>query len=192
MGSAAGTSIPFFLAHLTPELIGLENEYSRILVDQGWFGLAGWLALLGWLYARPPPARPPAPWRLGVVLMYSVTLACWATAFIGTGMLASIPGTFFLLTQMGVLVTVRDQERYPRRSPVAPRTRPISRLRLPSWPPVGTRAIGFATAKELFNHGTLGKPRKNSSAPFPCPSATSVVRNFSHIGRARSGNDRGF
>ena len=47
MGSAVGTSIPFFLAHLAPEQIGLENEYSRILVDQGWFGLGGWLALLG-------------------------------------------------------------------------------------------------------------------------------------------------
>ena len=130
MGSAVGTSIPFFLAHLAPEPIGLENEYSRILVDQGWFGLGGWLAFLGWLYARPPPARPPAPWGLGVVFMYSVTLACWATAFIGTGILTSIPGTFLLLTQMGVLVSSATRERSPRRSPVAPRTWPISRLRL--------------------------------------------------------------
>ena len=113
MGSAVGTSIPFFLAHLAPEPIGLENEYSRILVDQGWFGLAGWLALLGWLYACLPPARPPAPWGLGVVFMYSVTLACWATAFIGTGILTSIPGTFLLLTQMGVLVCVRNQGAVP-------------------------------------------------------------------------------
>ena len=109
MGSAVGTSIPFFLAHLAPEQIGLENEYSRILVDQGWFGLGGWLAFLVWLFVLPPLARPPAPWRLGVVFMYSLTLACWATAFIGTGSLASIPGTFLLLTQMGVLVCVRNQ-----------------------------------------------------------------------------------
>src|SRR5271157_1261810 len=113
MGSAVGTSTPFFLAHLAPEPIGLENEYSRILVDQGWFGLAGWLAFLVWLFVRPPPARPPAPWRLGAVFMYSVTLACWATAFIGAGILTSIPGTFLLLTQMGVLVAVRYQGTVP-------------------------------------------------------------------------------
>ena len=130
MGSAVGTSIPFFLAHLAPEPIGLENEYSRILVDQGWFGLAGWLALLGWLYVRPPSARPPAPWRLGVVFMYSLTLACWATAFIGTGILTSIPGTFLLLTQMGVLVCVRNQGAVPEAVSPDTETRPISRLRL--------------------------------------------------------------
>jgi len=108
MGSAAGNSIPFFLADLAPVQIGAENEYSRILVDQGWFGLGGWLTLIGWLYARPPRARPPVPWRLGVVLMYSLTLSSWMTAFIGTGLLASIPATFLMLTQMGVLITVRN------------------------------------------------------------------------------------
>ena len=113
MGSAVGTSIPFFLAHLAPEQIGLENEYSRILVDQGWFGLAGWLAFLVWLFVRPPLARPPAPWGLGVVFMYSLTLACWASAFTGAGILTSIPGTFLLLTQMGVLVCVRNQGAVP-------------------------------------------------------------------------------
>jgi hypothetical protein len=45
--------------------------------------------------------------------MYSLTLACWATAFVGTGILTSIPGTFFLLTQMGVLVSVRNQGAVP-------------------------------------------------------------------------------
>jgi len=113
LGSAAGTSIPFFLAHLAPEQIGLENEYSRILVDQGWFGLAGWLALLAWLYARPPTGRSRPPWWLGVVLMYSLTFTCWATAFIGTGILASIPGTFMLLAEMGVLIGVRARGAVP-------------------------------------------------------------------------------
>jgi len=113
LGSAVGTSIPFFLADLAPEQIGMENEYSRILVDQGWFGLGGWLALLGCLYGRPPLARPPAHWRLGVVFMYSLTLAFWMTAFIGTGILTSIPGTFLLLTQMGILVVVRNEGAVP-------------------------------------------------------------------------------
>ncbi|MBV8265110.1 MAG: hypothetical protein JO252_02060 [Planctomycetaceae bacterium] len=107
MGSSVGTSIPYFLADVAPEQIGLENEFSRILVDQGWVGLGGWLAFVGWLCVRPPPARTPAPWRLGVVFMYSLTLASWVTAFIGAGMLSSVPGSVLLLTQMGVLVAVR-------------------------------------------------------------------------------------
>jgi hypothetical protein len=113
MGSSQGTSIPFFLADLAPERIGLENEYCRILVDQGWVGLVGWLAFLVWLYVHPPSSRPAAPWRLGVVLMYSLTLSSWMVAFIGFGMLTSIPGSVLLLTQMGVLVGVRYQRAVP-------------------------------------------------------------------------------
>jgi hypothetical protein len=113
MGSAAGTSIPFFLAELAPQQIGMENEFSRILVDQGWLGLAGWLGFLVWLYSRPPSARSRSPWWLGVVLMYSLTLVCWATAFIGTGILTAVPGTFLLMTQMGLLIAVRYQGAIP-------------------------------------------------------------------------------
>lgn len=116
MGSSVGTSIPFFLAELAPEPIGLENEYSRILVDQGWVGLGGWLAFVGWLFLRPPPPRPPAPWRLGRVLMYSLCLGSWLTAFIGTGLLSSIPGTALLLTQMGILAADRRPGN-PKRAP---------------------------------------------------------------------------
>ncbi len=126
MGSSSGTSIPYFLADVAPEPIGLENEYSRILVDQGWVGLGGWLAFLVWLFVRPPPARPAVPWRLGVVMMYSLALACWVTAFIGAGMLSSVPGTVILLTQMGVLVAVRYQGTVPEA--VSPGTEDLADL----------------------------------------------------------------
>ena len=72
MGSAFGTSIPYFLADPTPTAIGLENEYSRILVDQGLVGLGLWLAFLVWLLHRPPPFRLDVPWGLGVVFMYAL------------------------------------------------------------------------------------------------------------------------
>lgn len=107
MGSAAGTSIPYFLADRAPAAVGLENEYSHILVDQGWIGLVAWLAFLGWLFGRPPAPRLDARWGLGVVLMYALVLVTWATAFIGAGTLTSVPGAVLLLTQMGVLVRVR-------------------------------------------------------------------------------------
>ena len=108
MGSSVGTSIPFFLADRVPRAIGLENEYSRILVDQGLPGLGLWLAFLAWLLHRPPPLRLGTPWGLGVILMYALVVTNWATAFIGAGTLSSIPGSVLLLTQMGVLCRVRE------------------------------------------------------------------------------------
>jgi hypothetical protein len=107
MGSSYGTSIPFFLAAYAPRGIGLENEYSRILVDQGLVGLGLWLAFLAWVFTRPPPVRFRAPWGGGVVLMFALALAVWGTAFLGAGVLSSIPGSVLLLAQVGVLLRVR-------------------------------------------------------------------------------------
>ena len=108
MGSSFGTSIPFFLADRAPEAVGLENEYSRIQVDQGLIGLGLWVMFLVWLLFRPPPLRLDVPWGMGVVFMYALVLTNWLTAFIGSGTLSSIPGSVLLLAQMGVLVRVRE------------------------------------------------------------------------------------
>jgi hypothetical protein len=108
MGSSFGTSIPFFLAERAPVAVGLENEYSRIQVDQGLVGLGLWLAFLVWLLHRPPPLRLDVPWGLAAVLMFALVMANWLTAFIGTGTLSSVPASVLMLTQMGVLVRMRE------------------------------------------------------------------------------------
>jgi hypothetical protein len=108
MGSSFGTSIPYFLADRAPVAIGLENEYSRILIDQGLVGLALWITFLIWLLHRPPPVRLDVPWGMGVALMFALVLTNWLTAFLGAGTLSSVPGSVLLLTQMGVLVRVRE------------------------------------------------------------------------------------
>lgn len=118
MGSSVGTSIPFFLADRAPEQVGLENEFSRITVDQGWVGLGLWLAFLMWLLSRPPHARFATPWQLGRVLMYALVLSSWATAFIGTGALSAIPQSVLMLIQVGVLAASRERPTVP-----APMTR---------------------------------------------------------------------
>jgi hypothetical protein len=122
MGSSVGTSIPFFLADRAPKTVGLENEYSRILVDQGWVGLALWVTFLVWLYIRPPAARLKARWGLGILLMYSLTVTNWATAFIGSGTMSAIPMSILLLTQMGILVRVRSYNDHS-----ASQTKPVAR-----------------------------------------------------------------
>ena len=111
MGSSYGTSIPFFLARYAPRAIGLENEYSRIMVDQGLVGLGLWLAFLVWMLHRPPPVRFRVPWGLGVVMMYALVLVIWCTAFTGAGTLSAVPASVLLLVQMGVLLRVREVTR---------------------------------------------------------------------------------
>ena len=114
MGSSVGTSIPFFLADRAPQAIGLENEYGRILVDQGLVGLALWLGFLVWLLHSPPPLRLAAPWGLGALIMFALCLTNWGTAFIGSGTLSSIPGSVLMLVQMGILVNARTLTAAPR------------------------------------------------------------------------------
>jgi hypothetical protein len=46
---------------------------------------------------------------LGKVIMYSLLLATWGTAFIGTGILATVPASVIMLAQMGVLAGDRGR-----------------------------------------------------------------------------------
>lgn len=117
LGSAYGTSIPYFLADRAPQAIGLENEFSRLLVDQGWLGVGLWLGFLLWLLGRPPPLRLEASFGLAVVFMHALVLVSWATAFIGTGLLSSVPGSVLMLAQMGVLARVREVQTAWRNRP---------------------------------------------------------------------------
>jgi hypothetical protein len=114
LGSAAGTSIPYFLQDLVGTQIGLENEYSRIAIEQSPIGLLIWLGFIVWVVTRRRPPFSPN-WVLGVNIMRAFVLASWATAFIGTGMLTAVPGTALLLLQMGIL----GQSRLPGPRPAA-------------------------------------------------------------------------
>jgi hypothetical protein len=106
LGSAAGTSIPFFLMDLARPQYGLENEFARIAMEQGIIGLLLWLLFLGWLFTRLPPRRREGS-LMAERMMWATVLVMWGTADIGTGMLSSIPGTAFLLLWMGVVVGTR-------------------------------------------------------------------------------------
>jgi hypothetical protein len=108
-GLGSASSVPYFLADRAPRPIALENEYSRIQVEEGWVGLAAWLAFLGWLFSRRPRALLAAPWQLGAIFMYAFALTAWATAAIGTGLTTAIPGTVLLFVQMGVLIQIRER-----------------------------------------------------------------------------------
>jgi hypothetical protein len=112
LGSASGTSIPYFLQHLAGAQIGLENEYARIALELSPVGLLIWVGFIMWtiLRRRPPVSRH---WALGAKIMRAFVLVSWATAFIGTGMLTAIPGTALLLLQMGILGRSRPPKPMP-------------------------------------------------------------------------------
>src|SRR5207253_4063952 len=75
---------------------------SRIGIEQGLVGLGLWIAFLGWFFMRTAIYRGPS-----VGLHYSLTafylLLMWGFAWLGAGMLTSIPCTAMLLFQMGWL-----------------------------------------------------------------------------------------
>ena len=122
MGSSVGTSIPSFLAAYAPQPIGMENEMSRILIDQGWMGLGLWIGFVAWV-CSPPAARQGRHWPLLILGSYSLVVAIWLTAFIGTGTLSSIPGSAILMLMMGTIV--RGKSEPLRRSSPNPLTPPL-------------------------------------------------------------------
>jgi hypothetical protein len=95
-----GTSIPFFLAHLIRDPVGMENEYSRIVLEQGWPGLLLWVGFILWVLGRYPTNRGDS-WLLGKRLIWMTGIASFLLSLIGTGMLTSVPQTAMLLIGIG-------------------------------------------------------------------------------------------
>ncbi|MBV8359246.1 MAG: O-antigen ligase family protein [Deltaproteobacteria bacterium] len=95
-----GTSLPYFLQDRLSDPVGLENEYARIMAEQGIPGLLLWLGFIVWLAMRPP-APGSNPWYKGKSLARLFCLISFVTAPIGLGMLDAIPGTEMLLMLAG-------------------------------------------------------------------------------------------
>lgn len=96
-----GTSMPYFLAsEVSPPSYYMENEYARIVLEQGVLGLCLWLAFIVWLFTRPHIRRSD-PWHVGRRLTWVACAAFFATGMIGKGLLTSIPGTALMLLGAG-------------------------------------------------------------------------------------------
>jgi hypothetical protein len=100
---AGGTSLPYFIQQLLPSSVIMENEYARILLEQGLPGLLFFLAFFAWFLTRPIQKDDPA--RMGKTLLWFITAITFSTAFIGIGMMSSIPGTAMMLLGLGYCVT---------------------------------------------------------------------------------------
>ena len=95
-----GTSIPYFLRDRLRNPVAIENEYGRILLETGIPGLCLWVGFILVTLASAPSERA-GPWRSGWRLARVTTALSFGTAFMGTGLLTSIPGTALLLFMTG-------------------------------------------------------------------------------------------
>jgi hypothetical protein len=100
---AGGTSLPFFVQQLLTNAVMMENEYARILLEQGLPGLLFFLGFVAWFATRPIQRDDPS--RMSKTLLWFIIAITFSTAFIGIGMMSSIPGTAMLLLGLGYCVT---------------------------------------------------------------------------------------
>jgi len=95
-----GTSIPYFLQDRLRNQVAIENEYGRIMLEEGIPGLLIWIAFIVWVMLSPLP-RKNNPWRLALRLSRMYLFISFSTAIMGSGMLNSVPGTALLLMLVG-------------------------------------------------------------------------------------------
>ena len=110
-----GTSIPYFLQGLVRNPISMENEYARILSEQGVIGLLLWIGFLVWFFSRFKAVFGKGPWATGRRLILVLTISELITGLIGTGMLTAIPGTAMLLLGIGFVATPMRSEATEKR-----------------------------------------------------------------------------
>jgi hypothetical protein len=104
-----GTSIPYFLQDRVRNVVAIENEYARILLEQGIPGLLVWMAFLCWVFTRQ--ANPPGQaWFLARRLGWAWCVGAFATGLLGTGLLTSIPATALLLLTVGWIAVPESRE----------------------------------------------------------------------------------
>ena len=96
-----GTSIPYFLEGQVRNPIGMENEYTRILAEQGVIGICLWVAFLVWFISRAKVAFASGAWATSRRILWCLTAVGFGTAWIGTGLLTSIPGTVLIMIGAG-------------------------------------------------------------------------------------------
>ena len=106
-----GTSVPYFLQGQVRNPVQMENEYARILAEQGLIGLALWLAFVAWFLTRFVVAFQKVPWSGSRRMIWCLGAFSLSTAWIGVGMLTAIPGTVLGMLGMGWVATAQPLTR---------------------------------------------------------------------------------
>jgi hypothetical protein len=104
-----GTSLPYFMESRVRNLVAIENEYGRILLEQGLPGLMLWVGFILWFLRRSWPEAK-GKWYLGQRMLWTAIAASFVDGLLGTGLLTSIPYTSVLLLGIGWLVGQRREQ----------------------------------------------------------------------------------
>jgi hypothetical protein len=120
-----GTSVPAFLMDRLIDPVFYENEYARILLEQGLIGLGLWVAFLLAVIFRTSKKEQPEYNQFKWVAWCSV-ICFFSGAFLGVGTLNSVPNTTILLLTVGWISQnkVGQEERGPVRRPFVRQLRP--------------------------------------------------------------------
>jgi hypothetical protein len=101
--AGGGTSIPYFLQSRIYNPVEMENEYSRILSEQGWLGLGLWLFFIAAI-VRLGPGKAEDVTGAGRLLAWLYVMLSFCIGMIGVGLMTSIPQTAFFLLLCGWLL----------------------------------------------------------------------------------------
>jgi hypothetical protein len=95
-----GTSIPYFLASQVNRPVEVENDYCRILLEQGIVGLLLWVGFVFW-FVTNRVAFVKDDWLPGRRMAWYLCILSFLIGAIGLGMLSSIPNSFMFLLAVG-------------------------------------------------------------------------------------------
>ena len=98
-----GTSVPYFLQNRIRNVVVMENEYARILLELGIPGLCMWVLFIGWIFTRGQIKKTDM-FYVGRRLAYVACACAFATGLIGTGLFTSVPSTAIVLLLTGWIV----------------------------------------------------------------------------------------
>lgn len=112
-----GTSIPYFLKERLSDPVLMENEYARIMLEQGIMGLVIWIMFILWLLTRKGVGSSDS-WYLGRRLARVSCILYFAIGLTGLGLLTSIPQTSLFLILVG---WVGARQSKPETAMAAPR-----------------------------------------------------------------------
>jgi len=95
-----GTSIPYFLASQVNRPVWVENEYCRILLEEGVVGLLLWLGfVVFFIFNRRGFVKD--QWFPGRRMAWYLCILNFGTGLIGVGMLTSVPGSLLFMLLLG-------------------------------------------------------------------------------------------
>jgi hypothetical protein len=98
-----GTSVPYFLQNRIRNVVIMENEYARILLETGLPGLLMWMVFLGWTFTRGQVRRTDM-FYFGRRLAFVACACAFATGLIGLGLFTSVPMTALVLLLTGWII----------------------------------------------------------------------------------------